>query len=225
VAETNLTSGDPASRESLPGVIEFAFKKMLQGIDGQLPAVVVSYDRASNRATVQPLISRLTTEGEPVERATIASVPVLALGGGGFAVTFPLKAGDHGWIEASDRDISLFMQTEDKAKPNTLRMHEFSDGRFVPDMFASHTLPAEHENEVIIQNKNGETLVGVRDDRIRLVVGTTSITLDKTGISMVAGGQSLVFNASGMKHNGTNVGASHTHGGVETGSGQTGGPL
>lgn len=225
MAETTLTSGDPASRESLPGVIEFAVKKMLQGIDGQLPAVVVSYDRASNRATVQPLISRLTTNGEPVERATIASVPVLALGGGGFAVTFPLKPGDRGWIEASDRDISLFMQSNEKARPNTLRMHEFSDGRFVPDMFASHTLPAEHENEVIVQNKTGETLVGVKDDRVRLVVGTTSITLDKTGISMIAGSQSLVFNASGMKHNGTNVGANHEHSGVQHGNDNTGGPV
>ncbi|TQI80003.1 hypothetical protein FHU10_5146 [Serratia fonticola] len=225
MAETSLTSGDPASRQSLPGVIEFAFKKMLQGIDGQLPAVVVGYDRETNRATVQPLISRLTTEGEPVERATIASVPVLALGGGGFAITFPLKAGDRGWIEASDRDISLFMQTNDKAIPNTLRMHEFSDGRFVPDMFASHTLPAENENEVIIQNKSGETLVGVKDDRIRLVVDSASITIDKNGITFAAGGQTLVFNAEGMHHNGTDVGANHRHAGVQRGNDESGGPV
>lgn len=225
MAETNLTSGDPASRESLPGVIDFAIKKQLQALDGQLPAVVVSYDRASNRATVQPLISRLTTAGEPVERATIASVPVLALGGGGFGLTFPLKPGDRGWIEASDRDISLFMQSDEMARPNTLRMHEFSDGRFVPDMFASHTLPAENTDELIIQNKSGETLIGVKDDRIRLAVGATSITLDKDSISFVAGGQSLVLNADGMKHDGTNVGASHKHGGVQGGNDNTGGPV
>lgn len=225
MATTTLNSSDPAARDSLAGLIEFAIKKQLQATDGQLPAVVVSYDRASNRATVQPLISRLTTDGQPVERATIASVPVLALGGGGFAVTFPLKAGDRGWIEASDRDISLFMQSNEKARPNTLRMHEFSDGRFVPDMFASHTLPAENADELIIQNKSGETLIGVKDDRLRLVVGTTSITLDKDSISFAAGGQSLIFNADGMKHNGTNVGANHKHDGVQTGSGQTGGPV
>jgi hypothetical protein len=204
--------------------MEFAIKKQLQATDGQLPAVVVSYDRASNRATVQPLISRLTTAGEPVERATIASVPVLALGGGGFAVTFPLEPGDRGWIEASDRDISLFMQSDEMARPNTLRMHEFSDGRFVPDMFASHTLPAENEGEVIIQNKSGETLIGVKEDRIRLVVGTTSITIEKTGISFIAGGKSLEFNVSGFTHDGKNVGATHTHGGVQGGNDNTGGP-
>ncbi|OCJ20271.1 Gp138 family membrane-puncturing spike protein [Serratia sp. 14-2641] len=225
MAETNLGSSDPASRESLPGVIEFAFKKMLQGIDGQLPAVVISYDREAGRATVRPLISRLTTDGQPVERATIASVPVLALGGGDFVITFPLKAGDKGWIEASDRDISLFMQSNEKSRPNTLRMHEFSDGRFVPDMFADYTLPAEHENEMIIQHKNGETLLGVKDDQIRLVVGTTSITLDKVGVSFSAGGQSLVFNADGMKHDGKNVGADHEHSGVQRGSDNTGGPV
>lgn len=224
MANTVMTDADPAQGASLAGVIEFAFKKMLQGIDGQLPAEIISYDRQSNRATVRPLISRLTTNGEKVERATIASVPVLALGGGEFGISFPLKAGDRGWIEASDRDISLFLQTSEIARPNTLRLHEFSDGRFVPDLFSDFTLPDDHAGTLLIQHKAGKTRIGVKADEITLVVDTASITLTQTGITLSAGGNTLAFGADGVKHNGTNIGATHTHGGVETGGGSTSTP-
>jgi hypothetical protein len=57
------------------------FRKLMQGTDGMLPAVVVSYDRESNTAEVRPTIALLTTSGEVVPRASVARVPVLALGG------------------------------------------------------------------------------------------------------------------------------------------------
>jgi len=53
-----------------------------------LPARVISYDRNRNIATVQPLISVLSMSGEAISRQPIASVPVLALGGGGSVINF-----------------------------------------------------------------------------------------------------------------------------------------
>lgn len=162
-----IPSVDPASEGTLPGVIRQAFKKMLQGIDGQLPAQVISYDRQSNRATVQPLVTRLTTDGKPHDRGTFATMPVLALGGGGFYINFPLKPGDRGWIEASDRDISLFMQGDTMAQPNTLRMHSFSDGRFVPDVMGAYTFDGEDEGKMTISSLDGKVKITLSDEEIR----------------------------------------------------------
>lgn len=224
MAHTVITDADPGQSATLAGVIEFAFKKLLQGIDGQLPAEVIRYDRRTNRAMVRPLISRITTQGQRVERATIASIPVLALGGGEFGITFPLKAGDRGWIEASDRDISLFMQTQAQAQPNTLRLHDFADGRFIPDLFADFTLPTKHEQTLLIQHKTGKTYIGVQANELTLSVSDTAITLTPSGITFTAGGNTFTLGSAGMTHNGTNIGSNHTHGGVKNGEGTTSAP-
>lgn len=161
--EQIIPSIDPANEGSLPGIMREVFKKQMQNMDGQLPAQVIAYDRSSNTATVQPLITRITTDGQPYERATVASVPVLALGGGGFYVNFPLKPGDKGWIEASDRDISLFMQGGEMAQPNTVRMHNFSDGRFVPDVLGSYTFDSDDEGKMVIASLDGQVKISLSD--------------------------------------------------------------
>lgn len=163
-----IPSKDPANDDTLAGVMRQTFGKLMQGIDGQLPAQVISYDRNSNTAVVQPLITRLTTDGKPHERGSISSLPVLALGGGGYYINFPLKPGDRGWIEASDRDISLFMQANEMAQPNTIRMHNFSDGRFIPDVMGSYEFSGEDEGKLVIASLDGTVKITLSDDTVRL---------------------------------------------------------
>lgn len=181
-----IPSRDPASSNTLGGTFATIFRKKMLKIDGQLPAVVISYNRTTNLAMVRPLISLLLTNGQVLARATIASVPVLALGGGGFSMTFPLKAGDRGWIEASDRDISLYMQSGQAAKPNTLRIHQFSDGRFIPDAFAQYTFDAEDANGMCLQSWDGTQKITINPANV--TIKATNIALIATqGISMQAG--------------------------------------
>lgn len=218
MATTHITSADPADKTSLAGAVNFAFKKMMQDIDGQLPAEVISYDRATNRATVRPLISRLTTDGQAVERATVASMPVLALGGGGFVITFPLEPGDRGWIEASDRDISLFLQTDAIAKPNTLRQHNFSDGRFIPDVFNGFDLPGEGAGRMVIQSRSGDVAIMLSDNEITINAPTLTVNAPMIKIN----GQADII--GGLTVDGVAFGY-HRHTGVQTGDGTTGGPI
>lgn len=159
-------SFDPAD-ESLGGVIKFIINKTLQRIDIQLPAKIVSYDRNKNLATVQPLIKLIATNGSTIEKPTISNIPVISLGGGGFNITFPLKNGDLGWIEASSRDISLFMQSKQIDKPNTLRVLDFADSKFIPDVFDNYTLPCGHDDKMIIQSTAGDTYLVIGDGVIK----------------------------------------------------------
>lgn len=193
-------------------VLRNVFRKMMMQVDGMLPARVVSYDRARNMATVQPLISILTSSGASLPRAPLASVPVLALGGGGFVINFPLKAGDTGWIEASDRDISLFMQQAAEAQPNSQRLHSFSDGRFIPDVFGKYTVAGDDDAAMIIQNYAGTVAVSLHDDKLRL----KAPNIEFDGNVTQTGG---FFVINGIEFN------THQHTGVETGPNNTGGPV
>ena len=82
----NIPSKDPADEGTLGGAFRAVFRKMMMSADGMLPATVVAYDRASNTATVRPIVALLTTSGAKVPRAQIARIPVLALGGGGLSL-------------------------------------------------------------------------------------------------------------------------------------------
>lgn len=163
-----IPSQNPADKSDLGSMLKATMDKYMKSVDGMLPAVVVSYNRVTNRATVAPAINMVMTNNEQMVRAQLANIPVLAIGGGDFLMTFPLKPGDTGWIEASDRDISTWLQGGGKrrSQPNTHRTHSFSDGRFIPDKLADFTLPAEAEGGVCLQHKSGDTAMIILGDKV-----------------------------------------------------------
>ena len=146
---------DPANNDSLSGTIRFAFAKLMQNINGMLPAQVIAFDRDNNRVQVQLLIAVVTTGGAQVSRPQIASLPVLMLGGGGFMMNFNLVPGDLGFVIANDRDISLFLQTYSEAAPNTGRIKSFSDGLFVPSIMKDFTIADEDSGNAVLQSLDG----------------------------------------------------------------------
>ena len=236
-----IPNKNPASAGSFAGLLAFAQRKQAMDMHGQLPAMVLSYDRAHNVATVQPMISVRATNGQSWQRAPIAKVPVLALGGGGYCVTFPLAKGDFGWIEASDRDISLFMQSKQNSTPNTDRLHSFEDGRFVPDAFSQYTFGGD-AGSMVIQSYDNSVSITVGPGKITLKAATVEIdasvavnittpTTTVNGNIAQGGGAgatstlSNVATTGTLTNNGKNVGSTHEHGGVQPGSGNTGAPI
>lgn len=236
----NIPSKPPGASGNLGAVLRWVFTKFMQKVDGQLPAQVVSYDRVKNRAVVQPLISMLSTAGKAIGRAPLVSVPVLASGGGGFFMNFPLGPGDIGWIEASDRDISLFLQTSQQSPPNTKRMHSFEDARFVPDAFAQYTFTPD-AGAMVLSSYDGATRIVMSPGKIKLIAATveidsTTFTLSNSGAAVVntatwsvnttAGGGSTttgVVNLPATTIIDGRAFPTHEHSGVQTGGGNTGG--
>lgn len=203
---------DPANEGNLGGGLKAALASWLRGeVDDMLPARVVSYDDATNRAVIQPLVMIGTTGGGKVSRARVPNVPVYRFGGGGFFMRFPLQAGDFGWLKANDRDISLVMQAgggEDW--PNTKRLHSFSDAMFFPDALKDWVIGAADAAAAVWQSLDG----------------TTAIALGAGSVELRAGSQVLRLDAAGIWHNGVNIGATHVHPitGGSSAPGPTGGP-
>lgn len=161
----NMSSlgGDPS------GVIRLVLTKFLQETDDMLPARVISYNRKTNQAKVQPLIVVTTQDKKRVPRAEVASIPVLQLGGGGWVISFPIAKGDLGWIKSNDRDISLFKQFLNESAPNTLRLHDFADAMFIPDVMGKLNLADEDLNNLVIQNLAGTQKLAFWPTFIKLV--------------------------------------------------------
>lgn len=246
-----IPSRDPANDESLLGMARQVLDKFLQQIDDMLPARVVSYDRATNRAKVIPMVKLLTTDGRQIARAAIASVPVLLLGGDGVALSFNLKAGDLGWIKANDRDISLILQAYRDNAPNTLRKHTFQDALFIPDVMHGLTVPSEDATHATLQTLDGAVRVAIWPDRVKITAGgktvevgpanitltngASSATLTPSGITFATTGAAATMGAGGTSFtghvafpDGVSIGGiefgTHKHTGVTTGAGTTGGP-
>lgn len=155
-----------SSEDSLCGLLLESYRKFLQSVDDMIPARVISYDRTANRVVVQPLISMVTTDGQAVSRGTF-EIPVFQFGGGGFSMSFPLVANNLGWIKASDRDISLFLQSLAEEQPNTSRLHSFSDAVFFPDAMKA-VIAEEDTDNAVIQNADGTVKVVLWNDRLVL---------------------------------------------------------
>jgi hypothetical protein len=170
-------SQDPANNDSLLGMARQILDKFLQGVDDMLPARVVSYDRATNRAAVVPMVKLLTTDNRQVGRAQVASIPVMLFGGGGVALSFNLNPGDLGWIKANDRDISLVLQAYRDNAPNTLRKHSFQDAVFIPDVMRGLTVASEDASSAVLQTLDGSVKIAIHPDRIKLAAGSVSLTI------------------------------------------------
>lgn len=246
---TPLLATTSSNKKRLPGVMQAALRGHQLNVDGMIPAKVVSFDRVNNWADVQPLIMWVDTQNNNYSRFQLTNVPVISLGGGGFHINFPLKSGDLGWICASDRDISLFLQTLGESAPPTGRLHKFEDGLFIPDVFRKYTINSADSAAMVIQSVDGTTRISISEGTINITAPTAvnvttpmatfsqnvhvegSLTVDQnatvTGMTQVNGG----FNATGGGNqvctlpqsttiNGINV-ANHGHTQQNNGVGRT----
>lgn len=165
----NNPSLDPANNDTLAGAVTFAFTKMLQNVNGMLPAQIINYDRTNNRAQVQLLIDIVGTDGAQYSRPQIASIPVFVFGGGGFRLSFPLNSGSLGWVIANDRDISTFLQSYSQNAPNTARIKQFSDGVFFPDaMNGLDTIASTDANNAVLQNDTGTVTISISSNTVTI---------------------------------------------------------
>ncbi len=210
---------DKANDGDFAGVMTDVLQNFLRGVDDMIPAKVVSYDDATNRAVIKPLVMLGTTDGQKISRAQLSNIPVFRFGGGGFFIRFPVKAGDFGWIKATDRDMSLIMQRgglEDW--PNTLRQHSFSDGMFFPDTLKSWVIDGANADALVIQSLDGSVCVSLHSGKVKI----EATDIEVVGNVQVTGNVAVTGT---MTNNGVNIGSTHVHSGVDAGPSNTGGPL
>lgn len=189
---------------------------MRDNVDDMLPATVVSYNAATNRAVVKPLSVMVDSAGKQIEREPIGDIPVYRYGGGGFVVTLPVQHGDFGWLKASDRDVTHNLTaTGTQARPQTGRIHSFSDGMFYPDTAAN--VPGASGSEMSMRSVSGGSKLDIGSSNIGLTSSTMTATIPSTtwdgNISMPPG-RSISSGGSSFGSSGISLGGGASAGGT-----------
>lgn len=171
-----------------------------------------------NSVDVQILAPTLLTDGSLQQWPQIPAVPVAFPGSQAAVLWFDLQPGALGLLKSCDRDISLIIESLAEARPNTLRMHNFSDSFFHPADFSAMT-PAG--GQVALQTRDGTAFVSVSSGEVKAAVGESTAVLTHSSFTVTIAGVSLEFTGASLKMNGIEIGPLHTHGGVTPGSGST----
>lgn len=233
-------------RERLDDSVE-ATRTALEGKQAEmwtaLPGTFGGYSNASITATIQPAIAGTVSDergrSQNVSMPVLPDVPVVFPGGGGFILTFPIKGGDEALTVFSSRCIDGWHQSGGVQPEAEQRMHDLSDGIAIPGLRSQArplSPPADPENTQW-RSEDGKTSITMTPDGEITVKAEQKITLEapliiiKGALSMLSvDGGKTTATLNGTLHATDDVtaagisGNSHTHTGVQSGGGSTGGP-
>ena len=173
-----IPSYNPADANTLSGLNSILQDKLSMNIECAVPGIVQSYDRLTNRATVKPAITGVASQGQKVSKEPLINIPVYCMSGGGIVMSFPVNAGDTGWLIANDRNISIFKQKLEESAPNDFRKHNFLDAFFLPDKINDINFSQEDEGAVVIQTLTGTTKITLKEGVISLAAPNIVINGD-----------------------------------------------
>lgn len=171
--------------EELVDAITQAVEQKLSQINTNLPATIVSYDAAKNRAVVKVSIPKRLPEDEPLEGPQIIEVPIMwpASGGGKSSLTMPLKKGDGIMLAVQQRSIENWLNGNLQF-PDDPRQFDLSDSIGIAGCSYNGTV-ADPQDVVL---KFNEAQIRLKSDNT-LVMGNSigSITITPEGIIILQG--------------------------------------
>lgn len=202
-----------------------------------LPGVVAAVNLAAQTLSVQPTVqgSVASPNGakQLVNLPLLVDVPIVWPRAGGFALTFPIAAGDEVLVVFASRCIDSWWQSGGIGAPAEARMHDLSDGfAILAPTSQPKKLTGVSSTNVQLRDESGTTYVEITPGGKARVVAATQIdveapTVNITGDLNVTGEMSLVgqlTQSGGSMTIGGVVFGTHKHTGVQPGSGTSGGP-
>lgn len=132
-----------------------------------LPAKVVSFNPSKQTVTLAVQIKMQLADGNGADIPPLVDVPVSFPRGGGFAVTFPLKAGDEGIAIFSERCIDGWWQNGTASTPLDFRLHDLSDAMFIPGICSvPKTIKSFFNDGLSMQTLDGGTFIRITNGKI-----------------------------------------------------------
>jgi hypothetical protein len=196
------------------------------------PGIIQSFNSDEMTAVVQVAIKELVQVGDEVQTIAIKpllDVPVIVIGGGGFAITTPIVEGDECLVFFGDTCIDSWWKLGGTQEPMDVRRHDLSDGfALVGPRSLKKLIQDLSQSGIQIRNDDGTNYIELTDDRVGLVFGNNVVEVDADGAKITVGESEVEVTASGVTIKGGTVTISekvfllHTHSGVETGTGVTG---
>lgn len=116
-----------------------------------LPARVLTYDFRLQRASVQPVLRKVYTDGRVDDMPILSDIPVVFPRAGGASLTMPVRAGDTVMLIFGERSMDEWLARGGVVTPADRRQHALVDAIAVPGLvpFNFGTL-AENNDDVLL---------------------------------------------------------------------------
>lgn len=204
--------GDPI--ETLRAMLD-GWQSMIYTI---LPGIIDSYDPSDNTCSVIPAIRAKYTNKAGVTQSQappkLIKCPVIFPASKSFLLTLPIAKDDEVLIVWAQRCIDAWWQQGGLQDPMEFRLHDASDGFVLPGIFSKPNVPSNIDttNACLRSFDNSAYIQLTPDGKINMKA-PGGVHVDGT---LTATGEGTF--------NGSHTVSAHKHGGVQTGSGQTGTP-
>jgi hypothetical protein len=237
-------------RRERRGDLDVAVLAAIQGNQAGLwtamPGIIRTYEASKQTASVEVSIKMQIQEPDGAWRweaiKPLVDCPILFPSGGGYTLTFPVLPGDECLVVFASRCIDSWWQSGGVQIQADLRLHDLSDGFVLPGPRSQPRMlsPAPSTSGIELRNDArtayvridgaGNVLVTAAGDLVASVGGSAQVTaptISLTGNVTVNGNLTVNGNTAltgTARANGKDIGSTHTHSGVQTGSGNTGAP-
>lgn len=143
-----------SSPVSMTDAIRQAVLYQLGNIHTALPGSIISYDYTTQKASIQPLLNKVWSYGDPTPMPILENVPVIFPRAGGASLTFPVAEGDTCLLVFIERSIDLWKTSGGQVNPDDSRKLDLSDGVAIMGLSPfSETSLADNNEDVLLTYK------------------------------------------------------------------------
>jgi hypothetical protein len=146
---------------------------MLRRVNTSLPGRIESYNPATGKAEVQPLLREVYADGEELTLPRISNVPVVFHRTADASITLPLAKGDGVLLLFCQRSLDTWLSTGGIAKPDDVRMHSLTDAIAIPGLLP-FSIGGTGFTDLVIQRGGAQFKIEGSD---KLAIGTSSVEL------------------------------------------------
>lgn len=171
--------------KTMTAALDTHFEGRIKNLNFAVPAIIVSYNASSKRATVQPALDTLFADGKSRPKPPLANVPILQPSGGGYTVNFPHRKGDAVMLLVSQRGIGEFKKAYKQALPTRTSFFSMIDAVAIPG-FGGRTITPAVSGGVSLQSEDGTNHISISGGNLTINV-TGNITIDAEALTINTG--------------------------------------
>lgn len=174
------------------------FRSLSEKIGSELrvaaPGIIRAYNAGTNTATVQLAIREKVSQMDGTTQDTdlplLLDCPVMMPRGGGYALTFPVGAGDECLVVFADACIDSWWQSGGVQNQLEKRRHDLSDGIVIPGLWSQPRNIAVGDG-IALTATGGGASVALTASRVTLTIGGVSLALTASGLALTGGNMTI----------------------------------
>ena len=148
--------------DNLSELIKRTIIQTMRQLRVSMPCEVVRYNSKRQMVDVRIVQPEIDLAGNNIPMPVITNIPVSFVRCGKSHITHPINKGDTGFIVFADRDISSWVETNNKSVVDSARTHSMQDSYFIPGIVGGGTnanandVEIKYNNTTIHLRKNGD---------------------------------------------------------------------